>query len=393
MFERRLFLKAGLASALVTLPGVSLAAPRTDRRLVIILQRGGQDGLHALPPHGDPNLKKLRPRTGSPSPSAEGGALGLDGLFGLHPELQALHRLYGKGELAVFPAIASRYRSRSHFDGQNMLENGSGVPFGASSGWLNRALEAFPATDDPLGLNIGLTAPLMLRGPAPIKVFAPAVRPGPDEELIERLMIAYSGDPVLADALAAAAEGREASEDVSQQEARKLTIGTDLPVMAETVGRLLSEADGPRVAVIESNGWDTHDGLVLRGGRLFAQINACALALEESLAPVWSKTAVLTLSEFGRTAAENGSLGSDHGTGGTSFLFGGAVRGGQIVGDWPGLRQSDLFEGRDLYPVNSAEAVLKTILVAHLGVPPGHVEQAVFPGSRDIQPMEGLFRA
>lgn len=389
--ERRRFLKASLAASLLPFSSVALASVATEKRLVVIIQRGAQDGLHALPPYADPAYASSRPRIAISQPGTEGGALKLDGLFGLHPALTTLHSLYRDEELLALPAIATRYRARSHFDAQNLLENGSGQPFGASTGWLNRALQGLQGKNSARGVNVGLSAPLILQGPADIDVFAPNIQEGPSEELIRRLMLAYEGDPWLSDALMTAASSTDDME-VTRSDARNLSRGRDLPFMAATIGRLLAQADGPRVAVLESNGWDTHDQILPRGQRLFAGLNEAAGALKKELGTAWADTAVVTISEFGRTARENGSQGSDHGSGGTSFLFGGAVRGGQIVGSWPGMREADLFEGRDLYPENATEALLKATLITHLGVPENHVESSVFPGTSNIAPLDRLFR-
>ncbi|WP_173198909.1 DUF1501 domain-containing protein [Parvularcula mediterranea] len=392
MLNRRRFLSGTAAASVALLPGAAVARAETDRRLVFIIQRGAQDGLHALPPYAERSYYDGRPKIGVPPPGTEGGALKLDGLFGLHPSLTGLHRLYEEGELVVAPAVATRYRSRSHFDGQNLLENGSGEPFGASSGFLNRALASLGSAGDRTAVNVGLAAPLMLQGPAKTRTFAPSETAPLSSDFVSRLQTAYSGDPVLAEAFESAIQdSRMVSLD--PQEARSINRGRNMAHTAHIIGTLLRSKEGPRVAVLESNGWDTHDGINFRSRKLFSDLDSSILALKKALGPSWKKTVVVTISEFGRTARENGSKGTDHGTGGTSFLAGGAVRGGRIIGDWPGTRDSDLLRNRDLYPANPTEGLLKGLLHDHLGVTEAALESRVFPGSRSLQPVQGLLRS
>lgn len=392
MLDRRHFLYGSAAASLALLPGAAVARAETDRRLVIIIQRGAQDGLHALPPYAERSYYDGRPRISVPPPGSEGGALKLDGSFGLHPSLSGLHTLYQEGELIVAPAVATRYRSRSHFDAQNLLENGSSEPFGASTGFLNRALVSLGASGDRTAVTVGLAAPLILQGPANTRTFAPSETALLSSDFVSRLQTAYSGDPVLSGAFESAiADSRMIS--LKPQEARSINRGKNIAHTSHVIGTLLRRKDGPRIAVLESNGWDTHDGINFRSRKLFADLDASIIALKKALGPVWNKTVVVTLSEFGRTARENGSKGTDHGTGGTTFLAGGAVRGGRIIGDWPGTRDSDLFMGRDLYPANSTEGLLKGVLHDQLSVTEAALETRVFPGSKALQPVQGLLKS
>jgi uncharacterized protein (DUF1501 family) len=393
MPQRRDILKAlgATTGALLMGPRFALARADTDARLVVILQRGAQDGLQALVPHADPAYRRLRPRIAIPAPGAEGGALRLDGTFALHPRLTTLHALWGEGELAVIPAIATRYRDRSHFDGQNLLENGAGAPFAADDGFLNRALGGYRAGERRFGMAFGHAVPLAMRGGAPIRVWAPSALPDVDEDFLRRLLATYEEDALFAAALRDALDMGD--DGLTASEARQAARGQDPTLAAEAAAAALVEADGPRVAFLESFGWDTHYGAPQRMDQLFAGLDATIATLKRGLAPVWDRTVIVTLSEFGRTAAENGSQGTDHGTGGTSFLMGGSVRGGRVVGDWPGLATAALYEGRDVYPANATEALLKAALGGHLGLAPGFVEDEVLPGTRTIAPLEGLFRS
>ncbi|GGY55685.1 DUF1501 domain-containing protein [Parvularcula lutaonensis] len=392
MIDRRLFLQSAGAVSVLAMGGVTLAKAPTDKRFVLIIQRGAQDGLHALPPYGDPAYYAVRPRVGLPKPGQENGVVKLDGLFGLHPELAPLRQLYASGELIALPAVATRYRKRSHFDGQNLLENGSGEPFGTTSGFLNRALLGLGDAKDRLGLTVGMSAPLILQGKAQVQSWAPSVLPKASDDFLARLAFAYSGDEVLSDTLAAAMMPA-AEMDVSNKDAMRINKGKDLSLAAANVGAMLAMADGPRVAVLESTGWDHHDGLLYRSRNLFKDLARTITTLKDSMGPAWEDTVVMTVSEFGRTVRENGSAGSDHGTAGTSFLAGGAVRGGRIVGDWPGLRSQDMYQGRDLFPANSTEGLFKAVLIDHLGISEGYVEREVLPGTGSARKTEGLFRA
>ncbi|MEM9233829.1 MAG: DUF1501 domain-containing protein [Pseudomonadota bacterium] len=393
MVDRRDLLKLmGAAGATALLPGAALAlanAP-TDRRLVIILQRGAQDGLQALVPYTDPNYRRFRPGIAIAAPGEEGGAIDLDGQFGLHPNLKTFHQLWQQGDLAAVPAVATRYRERSHFDGQNLLENGSGTPFGASDGFLNRALQGFGDSDAKLGMAFGHTIPLALRGEARVRSWAPSTLPEADDDFLMRLADSYGEDPLFAEAIEEGMAPMAGMAELSNREKRQAVRGRTLTPAAQAAGEALSAADGPRIALIESNGWDTHNGARNRLNQLFNGLDAAMSTLRESMATVWDDTLVITISEFGRTVRENGSGGTDHGTGGTTFVAGGAVNGGRIHGGWPGLREQDLFEDRDLAPVTPLESVLKTALGPHLGLPMTYLNGTVLPGSDDAQPLPRL---
>ena len=392
MPDRRRFLKLSSAAALAAgTPRLSFAAPPTERRFVLVVLRGGLDALHAVPPYADPEYRQLRPNLAVAAPGGEGGALDLDGYFGLHPALAPLHRLFAAGELLVVPAATTRYRDRSHFDGQNLLENGSGIPFGAADGWLNRALAGLGQGDHRLGLALGPAIPLLLRGAAPVVTWADSPLPKADEDFLRRLAFAYRGDKLFARALADARGGMEPAMDEAMD--RPARRGRELEIAAKAAADLLSRPDGPRVAVMESQGWDTHFAQDRRLSGLFGQLSAGLVALKDGLGSNWRETAVMVVSEFGRTAAENGSRGTDHGVGGLALLLGGAVKGGRIAGVWPGLGPAALHEGRDIRSTTDYESLFKGVLIGHLGVSPAAVEDAVFPDSRDLAPAEDLFRA
>lgn len=396
--DRRRFLQTsgGVAfGTLLTQPMAFAAAP-TEQRLVLVILRGGLDGLHALPPFADPDYQRLRPTLALRPPGEEGGAIALGAEpFGLNPALQALVPLYASGELLFVPAAATRYAERSHFDGQNMLENGSGRPFGAADGWLNRALMALHGDDRQLGLALGPTVPLILQGDRRVQTWAPTHLPPVDDDFLMRLGMTYAGDRAFEQALQDARGSLKPVLDPMAMDVRGGTQGGrkgGFLLSASACADLLSRADGPRVAVLESQGWDTHFDQPRRLQLLLTELAQGVLALKQGLGHAWSRTAVLVVSEFGRTASENASRGTDHGTGGLAMLAGGGVAGGRVAGTWPGLDPSALIEARDVRTANPYESVFKALLIEHLGLPPGLVEDRVLPDSRALRPMEGLFR-
>lgn len=391
MLDRRLFLKlssaAGLAAAS---PRLAFASAPTDKRLVVVILRGGLDGLHAVSPYADPHYRRLRPKLALNAPGRENGVLDLDGAFGLHPALGPLHRLYAAGEMLVIPAAATRYRGRSHFDGQNVLETGNGVPFGAKDGWLNRAIAGLNQGDHRLGLALGPTVPFLLQGPAQVSTWADSPLPKTDEDFLKRLAYTYRNDPLfartLADALGSMSPGMDRALG---SESRR---GQEFVIAARAAADLLSRANGPRIAVMESQGWDTHFGQGWRLAGLFEQLSAGVVTLKNGLGEHWRNAVVMVVSEFGRTAAENGSEGTDHGAGGLALVLGGAVRGGRIAGAWPGLSQTALYEDRDIRPTTHYESLFKATLISHLALAPAVVEDTIFPNSRALAPAENLFR-
>lgn len=392
--SRRDFLatSSGALLAALTASGAAFAQAPTDNRLIFVFLRGGLDGLHALAPFADPDYRRLRPTLALEQGSNGTGVLGLDGYFGLHPALAPLAPLYRAGELAFLPAAATAYRDRSHFDGQNMLENGSGVAYGARDGWLNRALFALNGGDRRLGLALGPSVPLILQGPAPVQTWDDTTLPQVDADFLMRLGQMYRSDPLFLDALHEATGALKPDVDMARFDDSP-ALGRNFLMSAQVAGDLLSRETGPRVAMLELTGWDTHYGQDRRLNRLLGVLAQGIGEMQQSLGPAWGKTAILVVSEFGRTAGENGAKGTDHGTGGLAMLAGGAVAGGRILGDWPGLAQSALYQGRDLLAVNPLEAVFKSVLLGHLGLGEAAIETAVFPHSTGFRPMDGLFRS
>ena len=377
----------GLGAA-VSLGRVSLAmaAAPTDRRFVVVLLRGALDGLAAVTPYGDPAFAALR---GDARPGGDGGLLDLGGFYGLHPALSGLHAMYGQGELLPVHAVAGPVRTRSHFEAQDLME--SGAEQRMNSGWLNRAVQDIaPAGPNGLPLSVGVSLPLLLRGPAMVGAFAPQSFQQPQPDLYARLVELHEHDAVTGPAI---------REGLQERGFAGSTLGADksperyaFPALAAAAGRLLATADGPRIAAMELGGWDTH---AAQGQRLVGplrQLDAGLVALKEALGGAWRQTAVLVITEFGRTVHLNGTGGTDHGTAAAAFVAGGAVAGGRVLADWPGLGAGRLFEARDLQPTMDVRTLAKGLLASHLGLPAATLAWA-FPGSDGVAGARGLLRA
>jgi uncharacterized protein (DUF1501 family) len=398
----------GLTS-LITLGRASLAvasAP-TDRRFVVIILRGALDGLSAVVPYGDSGLAALRPELIPPPPGQDNGLLDLGGKFGLHPALARSHALYKSNEFLIVHAVAGNYRVRSHFEAQDFLE--SGADHRMTSGWLNRAVAAMPATSrnqtdaSSNAIAIGASVPLLLRGQQAVANWAPHGFAEPQQSLYQAILNLNESDPITGPAIMAGMRDRGFGDQAlagSQMAETQTDTGTDqrkpggrfaFPALASAAGTLLKAADGPRIAAMELGGWDTHTGQNNRLVQPLTQLDAGIDALKTSLGEAWSQTVVMVMTEFGRTARMNGTNGTDHGTGTVSFIAGGAVAGGKVVANWPGLGPGQLFEDRDLAPTIDLRSVAAGILAAHLELPPAAMS-VVFPGGGPVQPMRGLVR-
>jgi uncharacterized protein (DUF1501 family) len=370
---------------------LALAAPATEKRFVVILLRGAMDGLSAVPAYGDPAFAGVRGELALPQPGVPGGVLDLGGFYGLHPALAQVHGMFTGGEALIVHAAAGHYRSRSHFEAQDFLESGADERL--NSGWLNRVVQALPARGGgDLALSVGLSPPLILRGPVAVEEWAPERFASPDADLYARLVSLNARDPVIGPALAEgirrrgfdlAALGADAPGGMKKQ---------NFPVLAGAAGRLLAQADGPRIAALEIGGWDTHAQQAHRLATQLAELDAGLLALKQGLGAAWGRTVVLAVTEFGRTAHINGTGGTDHGTAGAAFVLGGAVAGGKVRADWPGLGDGRLFENRDLAPTTDVRAIIKGVLIDHLGLPASQME-TILPSSGSAGALGGLVRA
>ncbi len=404
---RRRFLKnTGALVACAAVPHALFANTGGSARLVVVILRGALDGLAAVPPHGDPDYLGLHRELAISAPGAADGALPLDATFGLHPSFAFLHERYLAGELAVFNAVASPYRDRSHFDGQNVLENGLTKPIGTADGWLNRALAALPRDGGHSGeraVAISQNVPLILRGDAPVISKSPQNTPDVDEELLARLADLYSKDDWFSARLSEAVQteklagaGGAAAPTMSAAPAVKAPAADQVGAVARMAAKLMRSEGGPEIAVIEAGGWDTHANQGGAKGALAQRLGGldrALRALTDELGPLWPQTAVLVVTEFGRTAAMNGTRGTDHGTGGCAFLVGGAVRGGRVIADWPGLAHAALLDSRDLRPTLDLRSVFKTVLDEHLHVDGRTLAARIFPDSSGARPLQGLIRA
>ena len=385
--RRRLIGAALAAGTLGPLATLSFAgsASSSGNRFVLVILRGGMDGLSAAPAIGDPEFAAAR------------GALGqfvdrplkLDATFALHPNLTQLHSMYGRGELAVVHAVGLAYRERSHFDAQQVLESGGTKPFELNTGWLGRALA--PSGAKAIALNTAV--PLVLRGSPAVDTWAPSALPEPSADLVARLERLYAGDAALSAALArakalhfdAAMAGDMMADNAAMGGRRYGNFG----LLAQRAAEFLVQPGGPQAAVLEIGGWDSHANQASPTGALsnnLRQLDAGLDGLREGLAAndTWKRSVVVVASEFGREVAINGTQGTDHGTGGVAFVLGGAVKGGRVIADWPGLAKRQRFEGRDLRTTTDLRALLKGVLSDHLRVATASLNAQVFPGSESL---------
>jgi len=396
---RRAILGAsGALFAWAFMPKFAHAAQGRDPRFVTIILRGALDGLTAVPPVGDPDYEGLRQQIAMHT-SGDKAALPLDGFFALHPSMPNFQRMFQARQAAVVHASATAYRERSHFDGQDVLESGYSTPGHVETGWLNRLLEGLPqgeriapgASERVRGLSVGSTAPLVIRGKAPVLGWAPSILRAADGDLAPRLTDLYGKtDPLLAKLLQ---EGIETGRIASGLDVKAKGGAGDpdgMEQMARGAARLIAQEDGPRVAALAFEGWDTHAQETERLAKLLRGLDNSLLAFQQELGPAWKDTAIVVATEFGRTARINGTEGTDHGTGTVAFLAGGAIRGGRVITDWPGLKEKQLFEARDLNPTTDLRSVIKGVAVDLLGASAAHLADAVFPGSQAVAPMKGL---
>jgi uncharacterized protein (DUF1501 family) len=391
--RRALMLGGASFAAWAYLPKFARAADGRDPRVIVVILRGALDGLATVAPTGDPDYAGLH---GAIALTKEGphAAIALDSFFALHPSMPEFARMYREKQAAVVHAVATPYRDRSHFDGQDVLESGFAGPGRVQSGWLNRALGALPRGERVMsGLAVGPTTPLVLRGPASTVGWAPAVLPQAADDTAMRLLDLYGHrDPALQAALA---QGLKLEKSASGDD-MKPKGGNAVAAMrsaAKGAAKLMAADDGPRIGALAFDGWDTHaneGGPVGRLAFLLSGLDGAFAELESGLGPRWRDTVVIVATEFGRTARINGTSGTDHGTGTIAFLAGGAVKGGRVIADWPGLKAANLYQARDLAPTTDLRAVIKGVLHDHLGLSEMVLANAVFPDSAAAKPMTGL---
>jgi uncharacterized protein (DUF1501 family) len=378
--NRRQFM--GIAAAVgvsAMLPFPSFAKTRSDNIFIWISLRGAMDGLNVVVPYADPDYAGLRPNIGL-KPNQ---LLKLDSFFGLHPSLKQCHQWYENKELSFVHACSSAYRERSHFDGQKILENGTSDPFN-TEGWLNRLLSLSSEKYDGIAIDSGL--PLIMQGESTVASWYPNRLKTRDKqtELLEEL---FQSDQMLSANF----------ESVMKIDALvgDQGVGKQFKSLMGKTGDILSADNGPNIAALELGGWDTHANQGSVNGRLSNQLktlDAGLAALKDSLGSRWSNTVVIAASEFGRTAKENGTKGTDHGTGNIMLVAGGAMAnkvskmsssgasGGRVIANWPGLSQQNLYQGRDLKPTIDMRGVIKGVLNQHLSINNEQLEE-IFPNS------------
>jgi uncharacterized protein (DUF1501 family) len=408
--RRALLLGSGALFAWAFVPRIARAEGRDPRFLTIVL-RGALDGLAAVAPVGDPDWIKLR---GDNALRLDGKtpALPLDGFFALNPAMPNLHRLYKAGQAIVVHAVATPYRERSHFDGQDVLESGYARVGRADTGWLNRALAGLApgdrvqtVTHGRRSFAVGPITPLVVRGPAPVLSWVPSRLPPVGDETTMRLLDIYRHtDPLLARVLedrinltkiAGSDPNRRSGENTGPavQMGNIEQVRAYFAEAAAGAAKFLASPDGPRVGALALDGWDTHVNEGALNGRLSAllgALDAAIAAIETNMGAAWSETVVALVTEFGRTARINGNEGTDHGTGTVALFAGGALKGGRILADWPGVKEADLFQNRDLKPTTDLRAVLKGLLKDHLRVEDQALATDIFPDSDAAKPTEGL---
>jgi uncharacterized protein (DUF1501 family) len=407
--RRELLLGSGALFAWAFVPKIARAEGRDPRFLTIVL-RGALDGLAAVAPVGDPDWIKLR---GDSALKLDGAtpALPLDGFFALNPAMPNLHRLYRAGQAIVVHAVATPYRERSHFDGQDVLESGFARPGYADTGWLNRALTVLapddrvsPGTNKARAFAVGPISPLVVRGPAPVLSWAPSRLPAVSDDTTLRLLDLYRHtDPTLARVLEdridlatlmpGNSRGRGADEKGPAIQVGNISqVRAYFAEAAGTAAQFLANTDGPRVGALALDGWDTHNNEGAVSGRLsqlLGALDAALAAIETNMGGAWNETVVTLITEFGRTARINGTEGTDHGTATVALLVGGALKGGRVIADWPGVKQSNLYQNRDLRATTDLRAVLKGLLRDHLRIDERALMTEVFPDSEEVKPTEG----
>lgn len=393
--DRRDILKAAGASALAAMqPRLVFADTPADARLVLVILRGAVDGLALAAPYGERDYRALRGELALGDPGGKHGVLELDGAFGLHPSLAELHRDFERRDALIVHAVASPYRQRSHFDGQDVLESGTAGSRLAQDGWLNRAIGPLSGSSgNAIAMAMMQNTPLVLRGEHAVTTWAPSKLPEVDDDTIARLADLYAENDFFSMRLAQALRARSIAADMDDMPKASGSAARYMLTLMDATARFLRADGGPRIAVLEAGGWDTHADQGAATGALaarFAALDAALASLRDGLGDAWQNTVVAVVTEFGRTVRVNGTRGTDHGTATAAVLAGGAVNGGRVVGDWPGLGKGDLLEDRDLRPTTDLRSVFKGILLDHLQLPSRHVDRNVFPDSRAARPLRDL---
>lgn len=386
--NRRAFVHQMCFGGLATfvLPNITFAQVNSTGRFVFVLLRGGFDGLAAVVPYGDPSYARLR----SGFAFQESELIELNDIFGLAPGLAPLRELWQANELVAVHAMAIPYRTRSHFDGQAVLETGIDRPAGSSDGWLNRLLQVMAGKRSGIAIAAGL--PRSLSGAFEVQTWSPTQLGAVDDEYLQRLSTLYRADKLLYGRFEAAVQQQDVvgEEPMARGGARR---GGITPLM-QAAARILKRDDGPNIAAVEFSGWDTHANQGLAGGaldRLLGQLAEGLVAFRHEMGAAWAATTVVVMTEFGRTARPNGTRGTDHGTAGAGFIVGPKVARSTVFADWPGLDDRSLFEGRDLKPTLDVRAALKAAIAGTFDLSRAQLDR-VFPNSPDARAIDSLMK-
>lgn len=407
----------GISLNLLARPGFAATDAAAKRKMVVIICRGAMDGLSVTPPVGDPDYVALRGPIALAPVGQPGGVLPYDSMFGLHPKLTTVGRLASAGQVRIAPSIAIPDRARSHFEAQDVLESGAGTVYGAQSGWLNRALAAMGPEHKVQAISVGTQAPLILRGSEVTAAWSPGKAFAGSPRLPDLLADLYANDPMLSNALASGLRTASMVDDAMAEAAAAMSLGGPAmdnamsraaaakaaPVTAQgldgarkigsTLAGLLTQPDGPSIAAVSLDGFDTHANQGAADGQLanrLVYMDAVIDGLHRGLGPAWSDTVVVVATEFGRTARVNGTRGTDHGTASTALVLGGGLKKGGIIGDWPGLKQTALYENRDLAPTMDMRTLFKGVLADQYGLDKRALDTLVFPDSVAAAPLGGL---
>ena len=386
----------GLSLQLLAVPAIAAETALNKKKVIVVICRGGMDGLSVAPPIGDGEYHGLR------GGLALTDALPLDGTFALHPQLTSVHAMAKAGEARIVPAVATPDRARSHFEAQDVLETGAAGVYSTTSGWLNRTVETLSAHRKIDAISIGPTAPLLLRGKAQTASWSPGRGVDAEARLPTLLQDLYRNDLLLGPALA-----RGLATEAMAKDATAGLAGTGQPGMmagppgalqgrdaarglGQSLAGFMREPDGPTVAAISLDGFDSHANQAgLLNSRL-ANLDAVLDGIHTGLGPEWKNTVVLVATEFGRTARANGTGGTDHGTASTALILGGSLKPGGIVGDWPTLKANALYDNRDVAPTIDMRGLFKGVLAEHMGVDRAALDSAIFPSSAAVKPVLGL---
>jgi uncharacterized protein (DUF1501 family) len=403
MHRRQFLQQSGLAAgaaitAIASHNWIARAATPQRQRLVVVFLRGAVDGLNVVVPYREAAYYSARPKIAIPKPGQPNGALKLNDTFGLHPALESIFPLWHQGSLAFVHACGSPDETRSHFDAQDYMESGTPGVKKTADGWMNRLLATLSGRNIIQAVNVGATMPRILTGPMAIASLGSgrnAGRPLPlDNARVSSVFDQlYSDKDALSQAYQEGRRARQALRKDLDAEMKMANNGAPLPYGFATdtqrLARVMRQDSRVQLAFLALGGWDTHvnqgssQGLLARNLERLGQGLA---VLQKELGPAYAETTVVVMSEFGRTVAENGNGGTDHGHGNAMWVMGGNVKGGQVYGQFPGLQTNQLHEGRDLAITTDFRTVMGSLLTQHLQLAPAQIAQ-IFPGYKAPQPL------